>query len=176
MLDAGSTPAASTTFQRNTMRITKRQLKSIIREEYSRLKRRGLIREANYNYMWPWNEVAPYFEDQGFKVKKAHAGPRSGSATFVLPVTDPRGTKSDLGYFVFAEYDNGIFRFRWMKRDHKGEYPYRGIFKPGGGKWMWEIDHTDRAIKTAVDEIVYEITAHDAEGINPIDMQYNKKW
>ena len=28
------------------MRITKRQLKSIIREEYSRLKKRGLIRES----------------------------------------------------------------------------------------------------------------------------------
>ena len=28
------------------MRLTKRQLKRIIREEYSRLKRRGLIREA----------------------------------------------------------------------------------------------------------------------------------
>ena len=29
------------------MRLTKRQLKRIIREEYSRLKRRGLIRESN---------------------------------------------------------------------------------------------------------------------------------
>lgn len=29
------------------MRLTKRQLKQIIREEYSRLKRRGLIRESN---------------------------------------------------------------------------------------------------------------------------------
>ena len=30
------------------MRLTKRQLKRIIREEYSRLKRRGLIRESVY--------------------------------------------------------------------------------------------------------------------------------
>ena len=29
------------------MRLTKRQLKRIIREEYSRLKRRGLVRESN---------------------------------------------------------------------------------------------------------------------------------
>lgn len=29
------------------MKLTKRQLKRIIREEYSRLKRRGLIREGN---------------------------------------------------------------------------------------------------------------------------------
>ena len=31
------------------MKITKRQLKRIIQEEYSRLKRRGLIREASYD-------------------------------------------------------------------------------------------------------------------------------
>ena len=31
------------------MRLTKRQLKRIIREEYSRLKRRGLIREFGYS-------------------------------------------------------------------------------------------------------------------------------
>lgn len=32
------------------MRLSKRQLKRIIREEYSRLKRRGLIKEANRNF------------------------------------------------------------------------------------------------------------------------------
>ena len=32
------------------MRLTKRQLKRIIREEYSRLKRRGLIREGRIGY------------------------------------------------------------------------------------------------------------------------------
>ncbi len=32
------------------MRLTKRQLKRIIREEYSRLKRRGLIREGMIGY------------------------------------------------------------------------------------------------------------------------------
>ena len=32
------------------MRLTKRQLKRIIREEYSRLKRRGLIKEANRSF------------------------------------------------------------------------------------------------------------------------------
>ena len=33
------------------MKITKRQLKRIIREEYPRLKRRGLIKESNYWWM-----------------------------------------------------------------------------------------------------------------------------
>jgi hypothetical protein len=32
------------------MKITKRQLKRIIKEEYSKLKRQGLIRESNYGY------------------------------------------------------------------------------------------------------------------------------
>ena len=32
------------------MKLTKRQLKRIIREEYSRLKRRGLIKESGYDY------------------------------------------------------------------------------------------------------------------------------
>ena len=40
------------------MRITKRQLKRIIREEYSRLKRRGLIREAMKGGRWVDNEDA----------------------------------------------------------------------------------------------------------------------
>lgn len=41
------------------MRLTKRQLKRIIREEYSRLKRRGLIKEA---YMQPMTQVYIDFE------------------------------------------------------------------------------------------------------------------
>jgi len=42
------------------MKITKRQLKRIIREEYSRLRRRGLIREAISSTMVPADE---YFGD-----------------------------------------------------------------------------------------------------------------
>ena len=48
----------------NKMKITKRQLKRIIREEISRLKRRGLIRETRYPWMQnkrggplPWTEA-----------------------------------------------------------------------------------------------------------------------
>jgi len=40
------------------MRLTKRQLKRIIREEYTRLKRRGLIREAMKGGRWVDNEDA----------------------------------------------------------------------------------------------------------------------
>ena len=42
---AESAPTAYSFKEKNKMRLTKRQLKRIIREEYSRLKRRGLIRE-----------------------------------------------------------------------------------------------------------------------------------
>jgi len=45
--DASSTLAGSTILKDIEMKITKRQLKRIIREEYSRLKRRGLLKEAN---------------------------------------------------------------------------------------------------------------------------------
>ena len=38
-----------TIYSDKKMRITKRQLKRIIREEYSRLKRRGLLREMQHN-------------------------------------------------------------------------------------------------------------------------------
>lgn len=42
------------------MRLSKRQLKRIIREEYSRLKRRGLIKEAhahpNFDSEWPMDD------------------------------------------------------------------------------------------------------------------------
>lgn len=47
--DAGSTPAGSTTLKENKMKLSKRQLKRIIREEYSKLKRQGLINES-------WND------------------------------------------------------------------------------------------------------------------------
>ena len=42
---AESAPTSYSFKEKNKMRLTKRQLKRIIREEYTRLKRRGLIRE-----------------------------------------------------------------------------------------------------------------------------------
>lgn len=44
------------------MRLTKKQLKRIIREEYSRLKRRGLISEGRYQH----NDAMGGPEDQSF--------------------------------------------------------------------------------------------------------------
>tara|TARA_Y100000593_G_scaffold77717_1_gene143989 strand:- start:3719 stop:4087 length:369 start_codon:yes stop_codon:yes gene_type:complete len=40
------------------MRLTKRQLKRIIREEYTKLKKRGLIRES----MWPVNDAGEEYD------------------------------------------------------------------------------------------------------------------
>ena len=42
-------PIVMTVMENKKMKLTKRQLKKIIREEYSRLKRRGLIKESNQN-------------------------------------------------------------------------------------------------------------------------------
>ena len=46
------------------MRLTKRQLKRIIREEYSRLKRRGLLRESFYDDMPPVEYVKDTVQPQ----------------------------------------------------------------------------------------------------------------
>ena len=48
------------------MRLTKRQLKRIIREEYSRLKRRGLIKEGIPGKGYMVNDAMGGPEDQSF--------------------------------------------------------------------------------------------------------------
>ena len=45
------------------MKITKRQLKRIIREEYSRLKRKGLIKEYGQQGNWQEEEINQLMED-----------------------------------------------------------------------------------------------------------------
>ena len=56
------------------MRLTKRQLKRIIREEYSRLKRRGLIRETNYWWKEKGRGANPFSEKQWTEMGKTDAG------------------------------------------------------------------------------------------------------
>ena len=164
------------------MKITKRQLKQIIKEEYSKLKKQGLISEASLNeainYSWPWDELGPMFEEQGFKSDRKRAGKASNTATWYLPVVDKRGRMADssgIGYKIHVDYNRGTFRFKWYQRVETNEYPYEKLLKPGGGKWRWEVEHVARDLKTAVDEIAYEISAHEAEGTNPMDMSWNKK-
>ena len=155
------------------MKITKRQLKRIIKEEYSKLKTKGLISEATYNVSWPFSEIAEYFMERGYKKKKAQAGDTRGSALFQMPISIPGGTK-DLGYYVDVKYEYGTFYFYWYARTmHDGSYGQKGkikVMRPGGGKPRWEVEYIERDLKVVMDEIDYEISVYDEEGTHPFDL------
>lgn len=154
------------------MKITRGQLRKIIREEYSKLKGQGLIKEVTYNTPWPFDEIGKFFQDRGYKQKKAAAGDVRGSALFQLPISIPGGSP-DLGYYVDVKYEYGTFYFYWYLRTiSDGSYGTKGsirILKPGGGKPRWEVEHISRDLNIVMDEIDHEIAVHSAEGIHPFD-------
>ena len=103
------------------MKISKRQLKRIIREEYSLLKRRGLLREANsaenaYSDLWSvqteWNaemEVSPASESPMPSIQQsnpqlsgleylAYTEDNEGSAVYVFWDGNNYHVVSDSGY------------------------------------------------------------------------------
>ena len=152
------------------MKITKRQLKRIIREEYSKIKRQGLLKEEIYNTAFPFSEIAEYFMERGYKKKKAHSGDTRGAALFQLPSNE--GGSKDLGYYVDVRYERGVFYFLWYlrtKADPSSQQRIK-VIKPGGGKPRWEVDYIERDLKVVMDEIDYEISVHDAEGTHPFDL------
>ena len=154
------------------MKISKRQLRQIIREEYSKLKGQGLIREARYNTSFPFSEIAEYLMERGYKKIKAHAGDERGAALFQMPINIKGGSR-DLGYYIDVKYEYGTFYFYWYLRSiHDGRYGQKGkmrIMRPGGGKPRWEVDYIERDLKIVLDEIDHEIAVHDAEGTHPFD-------
>lgn len=153
------------------MKITKRQLRRIIKEEYSKLKTKGLIKEASYNTAFPFSEIAEYFMERGYKKKKAYAGDTRGSALFHMPINIQGGSK-DLGYYVDVKYEYGTFYFLWYlrtKADPSSQQRIK-VMKPGGGKPRWEVEYIERDLKVVMDEIDYEISVHDAEGTHPFDL------
>ena len=147
-----------------SIKITRRQIRKIIKET--------LVTEAR-NVSWPFQEIADYFQERGYKVKKAHAGEERGKALFQMPINIKGGSK-DLGYYVDVKYEYGTFYFYWYLRSiHDGRYGQKGrvrIFKPGGGKPRWEVEYIERDLKVVMDEIDYEISKHDAEEIHPFDL------
>jgi len=151
------------------MKITKRQLKQIIREEYSKLKGQGLIKEA-MNVSFPFVEIAEFLQDRGYKVKKAYANDPRGHAVFQMPISLPGGSQ-DLGYYIDVKYEYGTFYFYWYLRTKAspGSQQSIKVMKPGNGKPRWEVDYVTRDLETVLDEIDHEISVHDAEGIHPFD-------
>ena len=87
------------------MKITKRQLKRIIREEYSRLKRRGLIKEAWSSQPGGPNDLKARAKMLGLERSDALLG-----AAMELEARDPElsyvGRRGRMGADVYLRYDN----------------------------------------------------------------------
>ena len=80
------------------MKITKRQLKQIIREEYSRLKRRGLIKESKdqalemINYLETGTDLGTALDFSDLKELVSNG--------------DKEGALAEIGYFVHIIHHN----------------------------------------------------------------------
>ena len=137
------------------MKINRKQLKRIIVEMM-----------VGRSVAFPFTEIADWFQERGYKVKKAHAGDDRGTALFHLPERDPT---TGLGYYVDVKYEYGIFYFYWYFRS-KAPNGQIKVLKPGGGKPRWEVDYIVRDLEIVMDEIDYEIGEHNAEGTHPFDL------
>lgn len=102
--------------------------------------------------------IKPFFDeyDFDFKSKTSHDGRAS------LPIG--KGGP-DNGYFVQIEFDGSIYKMKWIKRE-RIKKPKRGGPYMNVSDWSetWEVEPTEKAIKTAVDEINYAITEDEAKG------------
>ncbi|OUU74775.1 MAG: hypothetical protein CBC29_06500 [Methylococcaceae bacterium TMED69] len=141
------------------MKITKRQLRRIIKET--------LVTES-LRVTWPFQEIADYFQERGYKATKAHAGDARGSARFQLPITIKGGSR-DLGYYVDVKYEYGTFYFYWFLRTKQPNGRIK-VMRPGGGKPRWEVEYRESDLKVVMDEIDYEISVHDDKGTHPFDL------
>ncbi len=122
------------------------------------------------NVGFPFQEIANYFQERGFRVTKAHAGDDRGAARFQMPIA-MKGGSSDLGYYVDVKYEYGTFYFYWFLRTKApGRAGGIKVMKPGGGKPRWEVEYVPRDLKVVMDEIDYEISVYDAEGTHPFDL------
>ena len=100
--------------------------------------------------------VKPFFDEFGFdwKTKTSH------DATASM-----KWDNGQSGYFVKIEFDGAVYKMKWLKRE-KVKKPQRGGPYVNVSDWSetWEVEPTEKAIATAVDEINYEIGEDEAEG------------
>ena len=169
------------------MKLTKRQLRKIIREamgsdedEINRIRNRekmigrGIdMGTMPYNPDWDYDKkpkdtykprsgfghmkmVKPFFDEFGFKWK----GKSSHDA-----VASMEWDNGQSGYFVKIEFDGSIYKMKWLKRE-KVKKPQRGGPYVNVSPWSetWEVEPTEKAIATAVDEINYYIGEDEEEG------------
>ena len=102
--------------------------------------------------------VKPFFDEFGFdwKTKTSH------DATASM-----KWDNGQSGYFVKIEFDGAVYKMKWLKRE-KVKKPQRGGPYVNVSDWSetWEVEPTEKAIKTAVDEINYEIAEDEAKGFD----------
>ena len=127
------------------MKITRKQLRNIIKE--IRFTTRGPA-------TGPFAEVWTFFDTgEGWQWKTKS----SDEATAFLP-TNGGGPDGSLGYYVKIEHKMGTYSMSWTRRV---ELPGRRVkvIRPQNG---WTVDGIPSKIKTAVDEINYDIAKHEA--------------
>ena len=92
-----------------------------------------------------------------FKSKTSHDGRAS------LPIG--KGGP-DNSYVVQIEFDGSVYKMKWIKRE-RIKKPKRGGPYMNVSDWSqtWEVNPTEKDIKTAVDEIYYEIAEDEAKGL-----------
>ena len=96
------------------MRLSKRQLKRIIREEFSKLKRRSLIREMHEDMLYDARELVEMSLDDQTILDIASYGKESEFAyNYINDMTedqkdDIRDLCADLGYNGYAPKENGL--------------------------------------------------------------------
>ena len=96
------------------MRLSKRQLKRIIREEYSKLKRRGLIREMHEDMLYDARELVEMSLDDQTILDSASYGKESEFAYNYIndfnedQKDDIRDLCHDLGMTGYAPRENGL--------------------------------------------------------------------
>jgi len=171
------------------MKITRKQLRKIIREamgsDADALKQiknrekmigRGIdMGTMPYNPDWDYDKkpkdtykpksgfgtmkmVKPFFDEFGFEWK----GKSSHDARAYMPIG--KGGP-DNAYIVKIEFDGSVYKMKWIKRE-RIKKPKRGGPYMNVSDWSetWEVEPTEKAIKTAVDEINYDIGEDEAKG------------
>jgi len=103
--------------------------------------------------------VKPFFDELGFDWiggKTSH----DGRATLPIGKGGP-----DNGYFVQIEFDGSAYKMKWIKRE-KIKKPPRGGPYLNVSDWSkeWEVLPTEKAIKTAADEILWSIMKDEEKG------------
>tara|TARA_B100001094_G_scaffold331069_1_gene398209 strand:+ start:1337 stop:1750 length:414 start_codon:yes stop_codon:yes gene_type:complete len=127
------------------MKITRKQIRNLIKE--IRFTTRGPS-EGPFAMVWSYFDAG---EGWQWKTKS------SEEATAFLPTGDG-GPDGSLGYYVKIEHKMGTYNMSWTKRV---ELPGRRVkvIRPQNG---WAFGSVPNEIKTAVDEINYDITKHEA--------------